>query len=129
MFYYYLIYFFIKKQAWTIWWGEAPTHGTYIAPNYLLTPDTERSLSQCGRVTFTDNIISTTTIFLYIIESLFWFLYYLPSKYLLHHEHSYTLKLIFLKYIATQIIILSLYKFKDYNLRHIHFYILEIIKI
>ena len=56
-------------------------------------------------------------------------LYYLPSKYLLHHEHSYALKLIFLKDIATQIIILSLYKFKDYTLRLIQLYISITIKI
>ena len=52
-----------------------------------------------------------------------WFLFisYLPSKYLLQHEHSYAIKLIFLKDIATQIIILSLYTFKYYTLRLILF--------
>ena len=44
--------FGIKKQAYTTWWGESPTHGTYIDPKDLLTPDTERSLSHYGRVTF-----------------------------------------------------------------------------
>ena len=58
MFYYYLRCFCIKKKAQNILWGEATTHGTYIAPKDLLTPETERSLSQCGGVTFSQIILS-----------------------------------------------------------------------
>ena len=52
---------------------------------------------------------------------------YLLYKYLLQHEHSYAIKIIFLKDIATQIIILSLYTFKDYILRLILFHIKNVI--
>ena len=44
--------FLHQKQANNIWWVEAPTYGTYIAPEYLFTPETEWSISKCGRVTF-----------------------------------------------------------------------------
>ena len=61
--YFHLRYLSIKQQAYNKLWIEEPTCGTYIAPKDLLTPDTERSPSQCGRVDFfTVNIISTTTL-------------------------------------------------------------------
>ena len=55
------------------------------------------------------------------------FISYLPSNDLLQHEHSYAIKLIFLKDIVNKIIILSLYTFKYYTLRLILLYIKNVL--
>ena len=79
--------FFHQKNKPGLFDGVKHQHMEHILPQiFLLTPETERSHSQCGRVTFSQIISSLQQHFSFKYNRIIIFiLYYLPSKYLLHH--------------------------------------------